>query len=54
MLYLSLKFRPDPFIRVKVTGHNSTQCKYWGRGKLRTIQFIKLLAPYLDLLNLLT
>ena len=54
MLYLPLRFRPDPFIRVEVTGHNSTGCKSWCCGKLQTLQIIKLLAPYLDLLYLLT
>ena len=54
MLYVPLKFRPDPFIRVEVVGHNSTQCKSWGCGKLRTLQITELLAPYLDVLNLLT
>ena len=54
MLYLPLRFHPDPFIRVEVTGHNSTWCKPWGCGKPRTLQIMKLLAPYLDLLNLLT
>ena len=54
MLYLPLRFGPDPFIRIEVTGHNSTQCKFWGCSKLWTLQITKLLAPYLDLLNLLT
>ena len=54
MLYLPLRFPPDPYIRVEVTGHNSTQCKSWGCGKLLTLQITKLLAPYVGLLNLLT
>ena len=29
MLYLPLRFHQDPFIRVEVTDHNSTQCKAW-------------------------
>ena len=54
MLYLPLRFHQDPLIRVEVTGHNSTQCKSWGCGKLRTLQISELLALHLDLLNLLT
>ena len=54
MLYLPLRFHQDPFIRVEVTGHNSTLCKSCGCGKPRTLQITELLAPYLDLLNLLT
>ena len=54
MLYLPLRFHPDPFIRVEVTGHNSTRCKSWGCGKLQILQITKLLALNLDLLNLLT
>ena len=54
MLYLPLRFCPDPFIRVEVTGHNSIQCITWGYSKLQTLQITKLLVPYLDLLNLLT
>ena len=54
MLYLPLRFRPDPFIRVELTGHNLTQCKSYGCGKLWTPQITKLLAPYHDLLNPLT
>ena len=54
MLYLPLRFHHDPFIRVEVTGHNSTQCKSWGCGKLRTLQITELLAFHLDLLNLFT
>ena len=55
MLYLPLRFHPDPFIRVEVTGHNSIQCISWGYGKLQTLQITKLLVPsYLDLLKLLT
>ena len=57
MLYLPLRFRQDPVIRVevtaRVTGHNSTQCICWGCGKLRTLQITKFLVPYFDLLNLL-
>ena len=41
-------------IRVEVTGHNLTQCKSWGCGKLWTLQITELLAPQLDLLNILT
>ena len=54
MLYLLLRFHKDPFIRVEVTGHISTQCKSWSCGKLRTLQITELLALHLDLLNLLT
>ena len=54
MLYLPLRFCPDPFIHVEVTGHNSIQCKSWGYSKLQTLQITELLVPYLDLLNLLT
>ena len=54
MPYLPLRFHPDPFICIEVTGHNSTGCKSWGCGKLRTFQITELLALYLDLLNLLT
>ena len=53
MLYVPLRFHQDPFIRVEVTGHNSTQCKFWGCSKLRTFQITELLALHLDLLNLL-
>ena len=45
-------YHQDPFIRVEITDHNSTQCISWGYGKLRTIQISKHLDPYLDLLNL--
>ena len=54
MLYLPLRFCPDPIICVEGTGYNSTQCKSWGCGKHRTLQVTELLAPYLDLLNPLT
>ena len=54
MLYLPLRFHQDPFIRAEVTGHNSTQCKSWGYGKLCILQITELLVPYLDLLNILT
>ena len=37
MLYLPLRFRPDSFIRVEIRGYNSTPCKSWGCGKLRTL-----------------
>ena len=53
-LYLPLRFSPDSFIRIEVTGYNSIQCKSWGYSKLRTLQITKRLVPYLDLLNLLT
>ena len=54
MLYLPLRFCQDPFIRVEVTDHNSTQCKSWGCSKLQTLQTTELLSPYFDLLNLST
>ena len=52
--YLSIRFRTDSFVRVEVIGHNSTHCKSWGSGKLQVLQITELLAPYLDLPNLLT
>ena len=53
-MYLPLRFRPAPFIRVEVTSHYSTECKSWGCSKLQTLQITELLAPYLDRLNPLT
>ena len=54
MFYVPLRFHQDLLVRVEVTGHNSTQCISWGCCKLWTLQITKLLAPYQDLLNLLT